>query len=199
MASEISSVSIVYSTVCLGADRWLLWGEFTSLQWIDPQIRPVTRKMFPIDDVSWTSWPSNLRRSYALYWYLISWFSNVFIKMILLLPPSWRRLCFIIFYLRHGESFVFIVARWFVCLSVCMYISNITKRRLNGYSWNFQGMWDFILGTIGNIFTMFVSTPWTQDSFFYFFRRNPCLLAALQKNGQTWYKEQSGTFTGCSG
>ena len=40
----------------------------------------------------------------------------------------------------------------FVCLSVCLSVSNITEKRLNGFSWNFQGWWDLIQGTIGNIF-----------------------------------------------
>ena len=64
----------------------------------------------------------------------------------------------------------------FVCLSVCLSISNITEKRLNGFSWNFQGRWDLIEGTIGNICRMFHSTPWTQKN--PLFRRNLCLLAA---------------------
>ena len=91
-------------------------------------------------------------------------------------------------YLRHGEGYVFIVVRCSVCLSVCLSVSNITKKRLNGFSWNLQGRWDLIQGTIRNIFRMFHSTPWTQD-FPPLFRSNPCLLAALQKkrlNGFSW-------------
>ena len=41
MASQITSVSIIYSTVCLGADKktkvpchWPLWGEFIGDWWI---------------------------------------------------------------------------------------------------------------------------------------------------------------------
>ena len=52
MASQITGVLIVSSTVCSGADQrkhkapfpWPLWGE-------SPQKGPVTRKMFPVDDV----------------------------------------------------------------------------------------------------------------------------------------------------
>ena len=50
--SQITGDSIVYSTVCSGADQinikaprhWPLWGE-------SPNKAPVTRKMFPFDDV----------------------------------------------------------------------------------------------------------------------------------------------------
>ena len=42
-----------------------------------------------------------------------------------------------------------------VCMSVCLSVINITEKRLNGFSWNFQGRWDLIQGTIGNIFRMF--------------------------------------------
>ena len=56
MVSQINGVSIVYSNVCSGADQrkhqsssasMALWGEFTVDQWKGP----VTRKMFPFDDV----------------------------------------------------------------------------------------------------------------------------------------------------
>ena len=55
MESPITSVSIVSSTVCSGADQrkhpaprhWPLWGESTG----DPDKGPVTQKMFPFDDV----------------------------------------------------------------------------------------------------------------------------------------------------
>ena len=55
------------------------------------------------------------------------------------------------------------------CLSVCLSVSNITEARLNGFSWHFQGRWDLIQGTIGDIFRIFHLTPWTQD-FPHFFR-----------------------------
>ena len=66
MASRITSLTIVYSTVHLsGADQWnikapchwSLYREFTRDRWINrwlvnsPHNRPVTRKMFPFDDV----------------------------------------------------------------------------------------------------------------------------------------------------
>ena len=58
MASQMTGLSIVYSSVCSGADKkkaprhWPLWGEFTGDRWIPSQIKgQVTRKMFPFDDV----------------------------------------------------------------------------------------------------------------------------------------------------
>ena len=82
------------------------------------------------------------------------------------LPPPWWRLCF------HCCPLP--------CLFVCLSVSNITEKRLNGFLWNFQSRWGFIQVTIENIYRMFHLTPRTQG-FFPFFRRNPCLLAALQK------------------
>ena len=66
------------------------------------------------------------------------------------------------FYLFHDEGYVFIVVRCSVCLSVCLPVSNITEKRLNGFSLNLQGRWDLIQGAIGNIFRIFHVTPWTQ-------------------------------------
>ena len=31
---------------------WLLWGEFTGHRWVPLTKRPVTRKMFPVDDMA---------------------------------------------------------------------------------------------------------------------------------------------------
>ena len=65
MASQITSVSIVYSTVCSDADRRkhqssaslaFVRGSHRSLV-NSPHIGPVTRKMFPFDDVSMWSFP----------------------------------------------------------------------------------------------------------------------------------------------
>ena len=50
-ASQITGISIVYSNVCSGADHWLLWREFTGYRLNSPLKRPVTRKMFPFDNV----------------------------------------------------------------------------------------------------------------------------------------------------
>ena len=56
MASQITRVSIVYSTVCSGAHQrnqksWPLRREFPSWPVNSPHKGPVTRKMFPFDDV----------------------------------------------------------------------------------------------------------------------------------------------------
>ena len=55
MASQITSLTIVYSSFILAQIKenikatrhWPLWGEFTD----DRHKGPVTRKMFPFDDV----------------------------------------------------------------------------------------------------------------------------------------------------
>ena len=59
MASQITGLTIVYSTVYSGTDKTkhqssaslALCGEFTGHQWVPPHKGPVTRKMFPFDDV----------------------------------------------------------------------------------------------------------------------------------------------------
>ena len=58
MVSQITSLTIVYPTVYSGADQrkhqslrhWPLWGDFTGDR-ESPHKGPVTRKMFPFDDV----------------------------------------------------------------------------------------------------------------------------------------------------
>ena len=57
IASPITGVLIVYSTVCSGADQrkhraprhWSVWGEITGD--LFPAQKPATRNMFPFDDV----------------------------------------------------------------------------------------------------------------------------------------------------
>ena len=59
MASQITSLTIVYSIVYSGADQkkikaprhWSLCREFTSDLWLSPHRGPVTWQMFPFDDV----------------------------------------------------------------------------------------------------------------------------------------------------
>ena len=117
MASQITGVSIVYSTVRSVADKkthkvsrqWPLWGAFTG-----------------------------------------------------------DRL-----YSRHCR---------FVCLSVCLFVNNITEKRLNVISWNFQQR-THMKSTIWNIFGMLWSSPWILGRFFFFL--DPCLLVILWKNGCT--------------
>ena len=64
MVPQITSLTIVYSTAQSGADQrkikaprhWPLFGEFTGHRWIH-HTKPVTRKMFPFDDVIMCSPP----------------------------------------------------------------------------------------------------------------------------------------------
>ena len=41
-------------------------------------------------------------------------------------------------------GYVFTIVSFFVCLSVCLPVSNITEKRLNWFSWDFQGMRDLV-------------------------------------------------------
>ena len=86
MASQITGVSIVYSAVRSGADQentkaprqWHLWGEFTG----GPNKGPVTRKIFPFDDVimGW-EYISATKTSNS---YLNLWSISIYIYMICL-------------------------------------------------------------------------------------------------------------------
>ena len=91
------------------------------------------------------------------------------------------------FSLRHGEGYVFIVVRC-LGLSVCLPVSNIMGKRLCRFSWHFQGKWDLIQGTIGNIFRIFHLTPWTQDFFPTFSEESMALSSITEKrlNGFSW-------------
>ena len=111
---------------------------------------------------------------------------------------------------RHPNLWTKVATRHrFVGLSVRLSVSNITEKRLNGFSWNFPGRWDFIQGTIGNIFRMFRLTPWTQDFFPTFSEQSMPLSSIAEKQlnrfswnfriGRSWHREQSGTFLGCFG
>ena len=82
MASQITGVSIVYSTACSNTDKenikapfhWPLWGEFTGVRWI-PRTKAVTRKMFPFDDIIMNAfhiWPFKHNQSiWLLQWWQI--------------------------------------------------------------------------------------------------------------------------------
>ena len=98
------------------------------------------------------------------------------------LPPPWRRLCF------H---------RCPLPRCVCLSVSNITEKRLNGLSWHFWDWWDLIHGTIGNIFMIFHSTPWTQDFFPIF--SEECMpfssIAEKRLNGFSWNFQKRADLT----
>ena len=59
IASQITSLTILYSIVFQGADQrnisgrchWPLWGEINGDRWTVRHKRPVKREMFPFDDV----------------------------------------------------------------------------------------------------------------------------------------------------
>ena len=98
------------------------------------------------------------------------------------MPPPWRRLCF-----RRCPVFCL-----FVCLSVWLSVSNVTGKRLNGFSWIIQVRWYLIHGTIGNIFRMFHSTLWTQEFFPTFSEESMTHSSIAEKrlNGFSWNFQQ---------
>ena len=57
------------------------------------------------------------------------------------------------------------------------------KKRLNGFSWNFQKKAYLTQGAIRNIFGMLRLTPWILGRFIYFL--DPCLFVILWENGWT--------------
>ena len=77
-------------------------------------------------------------------------------KAIFITSAERRWLCFHLFW-------------FFVCLSVSLCVSNITEKRVNGFSWNLQGKWNLVQGTIWEVFGMFYWTPWTQENFSHIF------------------------------
>ena len=119
----------------------------------------------PVIPVTMHSWPSKQLE-----------YVNAFIE------NGSKSIQYALYYLRHGEGYVFIVVRWFVCLPV----NNITEKRLNGFSCNFQGRWDLMQGTNGNVFRMFYLTPWTQK-FFPTFSESLSSIAEKRSNGFSWH------------
>ena len=85
MVSQITSLTIVYSTVCLGAYQrkyqssasLRFWGEFTGDRRIPHKV-PVTRKMFLFDDVIMGEHPA-IHANFHIYPKISSW-SKVLIK-----------------------------------------------------------------------------------------------------------------------
>ena len=75
MASQITGISIVYSTVCSGAENisaprhWPLCGEFTGDQWFPAQ-RASKRKMFSFDDVIMSLF-GQLYGTLEVKWYIV--------------------------------------------------------------------------------------------------------------------------------
>ena len=75
IASQITGVTIVYSTVCSGANQrkhqpsasLVLWGEIHRSPVEPPHKEPVTRKMFPFDGVIMSPRRREQRRSFNSY------------------------------------------------------------------------------------------------------------------------------------
>ena len=73
-----------------------------------------------------------------------------------------------------------------VCLSVCLSVSNITEKRMNRFSKNFQDRWDLVQGIFCDMFHVPINPMYTV--FIFLFQGNPCLLAILQKDEHTFMK-----------
>ena len=93
MASQITSVSIVYSTVSSGADRrkHQSYASLTLAREIDrgtvnsPHKWPLTRKMFPFDDVVIDNWSDSLMYvwcNFSYKPYLQQWFNSTAIDVL---------------------------------------------------------------------------------------------------------------------
>ena len=108
----------------------------------------------------------------------------------------------LISYYRHRTAKIVFI---FVGLCVCLSVSNITEKRVNGVPWNFQ----VELGTRNNLeyFRDVLFNPLNTGIFFNIFVEI-CLLATLRENEWldfhenfskdcTWDKEQVVTFLGC--
>ena len=212
MASQITSLTVVYSTVYSDADQRkhqssaslvFVWGIHRD-RWIPRTKGQLRGKCFHLMTSSCLApflWIQNL--VYFSFW--CDW--NMVLYRIVTAPH-----CIILsrdwyyYYLRHGEGYVFIVVRCFVCLSVCL-LATLRKKGWTDFHEIFRvgGTWYKLI--IRNIVRIFYWTAWTQE-FFPTLRRNPCLVAALQENswtdfheifrkGRTWHMEQFGTFSGC--
>ena len=85
------------------------------------------------------------------------------------------------FYHRRAAKVMFSYLMIFksACLCVfCLSVSNITGKRVGGFSWNFHDMLGKIKGTIWKILMRL--TPWIQGHFFYFL--DLCLVPTLWDN-----------------
>ena len=67
----------------------------------------------------------------------------------------------------NGEVYVFTSVGWFVCLSV----SNITGKRMNRFSWNFQDRSSNIQGTIWKMLGVLCLTPSIQARSYIHYRQ----------------------------
>ena len=81
---------------------------------------------------------------------------------VLCLTPSIEERRYIEVYSSMIQFFIFFFSRKSVL------VSNITGKRMNGFSWNFQERLHIRQRKIWNIFGSWWLTPWIQDRFFYF-------------------------------
>ena len=68
-------------------------------------------------------------------------------------------------------------------------VSNILRKGMNGFSWNFQQSLHMGQVTNWNILGMLWLTPWIQDWFFHFL--DPCLLVMLGKTDERMFMKLS--------
>ena len=135
LASQITSLTIVYSPAYLDADQrkhkaprhWPLCGEFTGNS---PHKRPVTRKMFPFDDVimvwTGTSWRHRWHQLFTKVLWPHNW--NLMIILFALIffysnDPIKAQFC-----TCHDSSAVVACAKLWLCSDQCkgcMYFYNI--------------------------------------------------------------------------
>ena len=81
---------------------------------------------------------------------------------VLCLTPSIEERRYIEVYSSMIQFFISFFSRKYVL------VSNITGKRMNGFSWNFQERLHIRQRKIWNIFGSWWLTPWIQDQFFYF-------------------------------
>ena len=73
-----------------------------------------------------------------------------------------------------------------VCPSVCLSVFKITQKLLDGFSWNFVGMWGLLKGRDGTILVMLRNEPWNLDQWFRNCTSSMCHIS--KRNGHTALK-----------
>ena len=94
MASQITSLAIVYSTVYSGAGQSKHWSSASPVTGEFPAQRPVTRKLFPFDDVIMDYLQQICTRvcfdSFRLLWYKL-WFHIMHFPLSFLVACDWTK------------------------------------------------------------------------------------------------------------
>ena len=94
---------------------------------------------------------------------------------------------------------------WFVSLFVCLSVSIVTGKCMDGFSWNFQDILGEITGIISKIWGIVCVTPYIHGFFLYSARKSVSV-SNITENGwtdfheilrkcRTWNNEQIGTFS----